>query len=445
MPRMPSANLKIMKNHPFTLEPYKGMNSRYRCPNCNKERKFTLYIDSVTGEHVHPSVGRCNRENNCGYHYTPKQYFTDHNIDRDPVQHQRANHQTKSIPEKSTSYIPAKLFKSSLQKHEDNHFIQYLGSIFGAEITSELVGKYFIGTSKYWERSTIFWQIDDTGKIRSGKVMLYNATTGKRVKEPFSHITWVHKLLRQEEFVLRQCFYGEHLLKDKTKPVAIVESEKTAIIASVYLKKFTWLAVGSLNNLNLEICEVLQGRFVVLLPDLKGFEKWSDKAKQFSAIATFTVSDLLERKATEEEKKNGLDLADYLIRYNYKDFALPEPEPAPEQEPEPAIAPPPLQDTPKTYGKFDISLLIEFKNKDQAEEVRTKPWDQEIKELENCFNRISLHESPIRLNSYSSIEDPAKFIQSHLYIIKANNGNSTYLPYLKRLQEFMDLLSKSFN
>jgi len=211
------------------------------------------------------------------------------------------------------------------------------------------------------------------------------------------------------------------------------------------LKQFTWLAAGSLNNLNPEKCEVLRGRFVILFPDLNGFDKWTDKANELSSIATFIVSDLLERKATEEEKKKGLDLADYLIRYNYKDFALPEPEPASEQEPEPAIAPPSFAFTPKTYNESDISLLIEFKNKDQAEEVRTKPWDQEIKEIENCFNRISVPESPIRLNSYSLIEDPAKFIHSHMEIIKANNGNSTYLPYLKRLQELMQLLSKSFN
>jgi len=434
-----------MKNHPFTLEPYKGMNSRYRCPQCNKERIFTRYIDSATGEHLDPSVGRCDRENNCGYHYTPKQYYTDHQINREFIPYSKVNHQTASIPDKPESYIPFRIFKSSLQKHEDNHFIQYLVSFFGAEITSDLIGKYFIGTSKHWEGSTVFWQIDSSGRIRSGKVMLYDTVTGKRVKEPFSHITWVHKLLKQEEFVLKQCFFGEHLLKGKTKPVAIVESEKTAIIASAYLPQFTWLAVGSLNNLNPEICEALQGRFVILYPDLNGFEKWSDKAKQFTAIATFSVSDLLERKATEEEKKKGLDLADYLIRYNYKDFALPEPEPASEQEPEPAIAPPSFSFTPKTHGPYDISLLIEFKDKDYAEEVRPKPWDSEIKELENCFNQISMPESPIRLNSYSLIEAPAKFIHSHFDIIKANNGNSTYLPYLKRLQEFMDLLSKSLN
>ncbi|MBW6481287.1 MAG: hypothetical protein K0B37_17810, partial [Bacteroidales bacterium] len=229
--------------------------------------------------------------------------------------------------------------------------------------------------------------------------------------------TWVHKLLKQDEFALKQCFYGEHLLKDKTKPVVIVESEKTAIIASVYLPKFSWLAVGSLNNLNHEICEVLRGRFVVLFPDLKGFEKWSDKAKQFSAIATFTVSDLLERNATEEEKIKGLDLADYLIRYSHHDFALPEPDPLPEQEPEPATAPLSDSFSHKTYGPYDISLLIEFKSKDHAEEITSKPWDLEIMEIESYFNRIPVPESSIRVNPYSLIEDPAKFIQSHLEII----------------------------
>ena len=150
--------------------------------------------------------------------------------------------------------------------------------------------------------------------------MLYSPTTGKRVKEPFNHITWVHKALKQPEFELRQCLFGEHLLQDITKPVAIVESEKTAVIASVYLPQFIWLAVGSLTNLNAEKCNILKGRTVTLFPDLNGFEKWSSKAKELSHIATFNVSDLLERKATEAEREQGFDLADYLIKLEVKAF-----------------------------------------------------------------------------------------------------------------------------
>lgn len=40
----------------------------------------------------------------------------------------------------------------------------------------------------------------------------------------------------------------------------------------------------------------------------------------------FTTSELLERNATEQDKEQGLDIADYLIRLNYKDFETPKAE-----------------------------------------------------------------------------------------------------------------------
>ena len=36
--------------------------------------------------------------------------------------------------------------------------------------------------------------------------------------------------------------------KDKTKPIALVESEKTALIASYYLPQFLWIASGGKNG-----------------------------------------------------------------------------------------------------------------------------------------------------------------------------------------------------
>jgi hypothetical protein len=54
--------LKIMNEFRYILEPYKGMNTRYHCPVCQqKDRTFVRYIDTETGEHLSPIVGRCNR------------------------------------------------------------------------------------------------------------------------------------------------------------------------------------------------------------------------------------------------------------------------------------------------------------------------------------------------------------------------------------------------
>lgn len=261
--------------------------------------------------------------------------------------------------------------------------------------------------------------------------MLYSPTTGKRVKNLELPVYWVHKALKQPEFELRQCLFGTHLLIDKTKPVAIVESEKTAVIASVYLPQFIWVAVGSLTNLNAEKCSILKGRTVTLFPDLNGFDKWSSKAKELSHLAIFTVSDLLERKATEAERKQGFDLADYLIKYNYKAFALPEPEAT---EPPPAVQP-----------------LVEVKPFEQPEPVyyfskpeQPKPenWEQDITALENYFTGIALPTQPIKLNRCSTITNCSLFIENHFATVKANNGKRNFLPYLNRLQELKQVLIK---
>lgn len=417
----------------YTLEPYKGMKTRYRCPNCqHRDKTFSLYIDTETGEHIHPSVGRCNRESNCGYHYTPKQYFQDNEglntlkrVFSDKYAHARSPQ-----PEKPISFIDTEVFKASLKAHETNYFVKFLIGLFGTEVASKLVSRYFIATSKHWNGATVFWQIDIQGKVRTGKIMLYSPTTGKRVKEPFNHISWVHKALKQPEFELRQCLFGEHLLIDKTKPVAIVESEKTAVIASVYLPQFIWLAVGSLTNLNAEKCKVLKGRSVTLFPDLNGFEKWSAKAKEFS----FTVSDLLERKASEAERKQGLDLADYLTRFDYRKFAIPEPEPS---EPPPAVQP------FVEVKPFEQPLPIY--NFSKPEQPKPESWSNDIEELEKHFARIVIPTQPVKLNQCSTITDCSLFIESHLTNVKANNGNKTYLPYLNRLQELKQVLNTKLN
>lgn len=308
-----SKNFIRMNNHRYILEPYKSLQSRFVCPNCQKrEKTFSLYIDTKTGEYIASIVGRCNRESNCGYHYTPKQYFEENNItiqNKVLVTRNRAIVQPKL---KNTSYIDSSIFKKSLQGYEKNNFVQFLNKRFGGVETRKVIEKYFLGTSKHWNGANIFWQIDTKGHIRTGKIMLYSFGTGKRTK----NIHWVHSLLKIENFKLEQCFFGEHLLQDKIKMIAIVESEKTAIICSLYLPNFIWLAVGSLSNLNNAKCEGLRGRKVVLFPDLNGFDKWSLKAKEFG----FKISDLLERKATEDQKREGLDIADFLLNFEIKDF-----------------------------------------------------------------------------------------------------------------------------
>ena len=91
---------------------------------------------------------------------------------------------------------------------------------------------------------------------------------GKRTK----NINWVHAYqIKQKiisEFNLNQCLFGEHLLNESDKDIAIVESEKTACIMSIHFDKYIWMAAGSLSGLNEEKLTPLKNRKIVLYPDL---------------------------------------------------------------------------------------------------------------------------------------------------------------------------------
>lgn len=313
-----------MNQYRYVLEPYKGMSSRYKCPECSKGRTFSRYINFETGEYLADHVGRCNRELKCGYHYMPRQFLEEGGeIKENEIKKAKPSWGYQKEVSRPNSFMPIDAFKKSRSAYKDNHFVQHLLTLFGEEVTRQLISLYHIGTSKFWPGATVFWQIDCNGNIRAGKIMLYNPKTGKRVKEPYNHISWAHKALKLTDFIPKQCFFGEHLLRDYKKPVAIVESEKTAIISSVYYPQFVWLAVGSLTNLNLERCKILSGRKVFLFPDLNAFKKWKEKAKELNSLISnscFQVSDLLENNAIEEERKQGLDLADYLVRFKFEYF-----------------------------------------------------------------------------------------------------------------------------
>lgn len=413
-------------NHKYILEPYRGMKTKHICPACDHNKKFTRYIDTETNEYIHHSVGRCDRSDNCGYHYTPKKHFSDNSISFDTPQPPGniAPKQFIALKEVNTSFIPFDTFKNCLGKDLDNNnFVKYLISLFGNDATKKLIERYFISTSKLWEGATVFWQIDIDKKIRTGKIMLYNPVTGKRDKTKNS---WVHSALKLTDFNLKQCFFGSHLLTDKSKAVAIVESDKTAVLMSYYLPEYIWLSSSGKEGLNIDKFKVLHGRTVILFPDLTKndakincFKLWSKKADEFKNIAHITVSDYLENIATHTEKAEGLDIADYFIKYHSINPVAP-------------IEPvPPVAEVQKENTTFSIGAVAPATN---------ESWNIEIQELEIFFNSARLPAQPVKLNHWSTITNVSLFIGSHFSTVKTNNGNRTYLPYLNRLQELKTMI-----
>lgn len=64
-----------------------------------------------------------------------------------------------------------------------------------------------------------------------------------------------------------------------------------------------------------------------------------------------------------------------------------------------------------------------------------------VAEIERFFSSVTLPTIPMRLNDWTVIHDLSLFVSSHLGIVKANNGNARYSPYLDRLNELMLILN----
>lgn len=309
----------------YSLQKYKGTATRHVCPNCSDRHSFAYYVDERDTP-LHPSVGRCNHESSCGYHYTPKQYFHDHPECRAndfSFGSQKAEQKNKQ-PSQPTAvcHIPTHYVEKSQSAH--SNFFRFLSTLLPAyygskakEVLERLLEDYRLGATR--DGAVIFWQIDRANRVRTGKVMQYNPEDGHRIKGgQASAVDWVHSILKRqralpEEWQLSQCLFGEHLLNSNPGKVAVlVESEKSAVIGSAIFPGYVWLATGGKSQMKEEKLRVLAGRTVLLFPDADGYAEWKQRAGSMT-FCKAVVSDIIEKNATPEQKAAHIDIADWII------------------------------------------------------------------------------------------------------------------------------------
>lgn len=302
----------------YSLNSSKG---KFTCPRCLKKKRFSRYWDNEDQSFVHTTAGRCDRPK-CGYHFTPKEYFQNTGTNF-------SNQFTGNyipLPPAPKDYLNASLISKFANNYGTNNFISFLCSIFEKPVVKRIILRYLLGSiSKPWDSSVIFWEMDHKGILRYGKIMKYHSHNGKRVKEPYSHVGSFHKVYhgKDRNYNYDRCLYGLHLInEDASKPIAIVESEKTAIIMSEIDPKYIWLACGSINGINEHMFNPISHRKIILYPDLslpndKGktaLDYWTEKANKLMVLGfKITVSTFLYELADSNEKKIGFDIADYYI------------------------------------------------------------------------------------------------------------------------------------
>jgi len=299
------------------------------CPCCG-QKTGVRYFNNETNDFFPNNVCRCDRENSCGYHYTPKQYLNDIGQGYTSMVSSKV---TEELKPEIIDYMPLEYIQKSMTGFDESNFASWLINLFGQEIAKKALIKYFVGRSRIDNgRANIFWRIDKDGNLRTGKIMQYSTVTGKRNKEAIT--TWVHtqkkpsgEYLFAQPFNFKLCFFGEHLIKEyPDKTIAIVESEKTAIVASIFMPDMVWVATGGNSGCKWRewsVFNVLKDRNVLLFPDfgyynkksLKTcFEEWNDRATAIMQRMNCKIimSRVLEDYFPDSERMDQ-DLADLLI------------------------------------------------------------------------------------------------------------------------------------
>lgn len=294
----------------YKLEPYLGPFSQHECPRCNNE-SLSLYVDYHSGKPISKYVGRCSNAKKCGYDKNPTDYFEhglsekqfciEPTIEAKPVAPIRYNYIEKTFMEESEAYF------------EQNNLFIYLMSIYSEKQVNETFKSYHVGTSTSWKGATMFWYLDKNEKIRSGKTIKFHKSTGVELKrDGVPVVESMHDVLFKqgifdENYKVKNGLFGEHLLIDNEKPVAIVENEMTAIIASLEFPKYIWLAIGDKNGLNKSVVQILKDRDVILYPNNDSYHLWFQKAGEFN----MKISSLIRTK-NHLKNYDRADLSDWI-------------------------------------------------------------------------------------------------------------------------------------
>ena len=195
-----------------------------------------------------------------------------------------------------------------------------------AEQMARAARRYRLGVNRYG--AVIYWQIGLMGEVYDGKIMYYRADCHRDKQRK---TTWVSAVMKAYygypgELPTVHGLFGAQLLSEEVKSegvkseklaVAVVESEKTAVIMSELYRDYLWVAAGGLYELTPQKLFMLRGRKVVLFPDTdtegEAFKRWYDVAHKAEWLLgqRIFVSPLLEQHATAEQKLRKIDILDF--------------------------------------------------------------------------------------------------------------------------------------
>lgn len=194
-------------------------------------------------------------------------------------------------PQLAPVSISPRMLHTYAQRWRDSALAQWLLRYFSPIDVETVMRRYLIGASNHYPGAVVLPYVGADGICIDAKIMAYDPMTGRRktaaplyvrqdgtpAHQTFALAVMLSQWIKQGKYPagtdtsdIRRPWraFGSHLLAlYPDAPVAVVESEKSALICSMAWPDYVWLAVGGKSYLTAERLSDCRGRKIVLYPD----------------------------------------------------------------------------------------------------------------------------------------------------------------------------------
>lgn len=251
-----------------------------KCPGCGEKNVFRFFQDE-NGTRLDEKFGICDRQAKCGHDHRPTGDLFKSTTVADLVQ--------------VATIRPAEAVATALLAKTHDHTSNLHCWAREQGIPAEHLERWAVATDT---DRTAFLHLDAEQRLVNAKWFKYG-TDGRREKgaEPFSFKQPAAELHQRYGF----CLYGEHLIRhdDPARPIVVVESEKSAVLASFSYPELDWVACGAANGVTDDKIGPLHNRPIWWLADADGNIPAVDKDGQPVVLASG------KSKLTEGGRRNS--------------------------------------------------------------------------------------------------------------------------------------------
>lgn len=270
----------------MALDKLKFAKKGAKCPRCSSSDAFFGLIENGNVSEIY---GKCF---SCGQFFPPKKQKEEYiyRFEKEQTPYQLNEVEFLGIKEHSRNFNNN--FINGLLK-KDTGYVKILKKYNVVSFSDNVIG---------------FPYISENNEVRSIKKIEYNDDLHRNKENKFS-ISWYHSGKTAENEYFKYCFFGENLISlNNYKYIGVVESEKTAIIASLFFPDILFIATGSKSTLsNLILLSSLKKKKVLLFPDADGYKEWLKISKEWGFPENWKFADICKRLTNKQ------DIADVLF------------------------------------------------------------------------------------------------------------------------------------